>query len=119
MAIWERNKIVITIASGAWLANLATCIHSTFFLTDALRGTAINHTSGVATIRTIWIAPLLICGISDVLKARYSIISIVSTEIVLLALMLIGLLRWRSRGKGGLLQLLSTQVNLPWLHVLR
>jgi hypothetical protein len=53
-----------------------------------------------------------------VLNARFSIISILSTEIVLLALMIAGLLRWRSRGNGGLWQLLVTQVNLSWLYVL-
>jgi hypothetical protein len=47
-----------------------------------------------------------------VLKARFSIISIISTEVVLLALMVIGLLRLRSRGQGDVWQLLFTQVNL-------
>ena len=72
----------------------------------------------MATSRAVWVAPLRVCGISSVLKARFSIISIVSTEVVLLALMLIGLLRLRSRGEGGLWQLLFTQVNLSLLHVL-
>lgn len=73
----------------------------------------------MATVRTTWIAPLLICGTLDVLKVKFSVISIISTEVVLLVLMLVGLLRWRSRGKGGLWQLLFTQVKLSWLHVLR
>jgi hypothetical protein len=28
IAIWDRNKIVFVIATGAWLANLAFLIHS-------------------------------------------------------------------------------------------
>jgi len=119
VAIWERDKIIITIAGSTWLMNLAACIYCTGFFFGFLRCTAINHTSGVATSHTIWIAPLRVCGISGVLKAKFSIISIISTEVVLLALMLIGLLRLRSRGEGGLWQLLFTQVNLSRLHVLR
>ena len=118
MAIWERNKIIITIAGGTWLINLAACIYCTFCF-FGIFCTAINRTSGVATIRTIWIAPLRICGVSGMLKARFSMISIISTEVVLLVLMITGLLRWRNRGKGGLWQLLFAQVNLSWLHVLR
>ncbi|KAI0271140.1 hypothetical protein BGY98DRAFT_204860 [Russula aff. rugulosa BPL654] len=47
VAIWERNKIVIAIAACSWLSNLGTCIYC------------------VATTHTIWIAPLRICGISE------------------------------------------------------
>jgi len=98
VAIWEHSKIAITIAGGTWLANFAACIYS------------------VASIRTIWVAPLRICGMTDVLKARFSIISIISTEVVLLVLMITGLLRWRNRGKGSLWQLLFTQ-GLAWVVV--
>ena len=49
------------------------------------------------------------------LKARTSIVSIIAAEVVLLALMIVGLLRWRVRGNGGLWQLLVTQVNLSLL----
>ena len=109
VAIWERNRIVIIIACGSWLANFASCIYCTFFF--CVYCTAIHHTSGVATIRTIWIAPLRICGITNMLRARISIISTITTEVVLLVLMVIGLLRWRTRANGGLWQLLFTQVG--------
>ncbi len=82
------------------------------FLGVLLGYIAVDHTSGVATSRATWIAPLKICGIQDVLKAKFSIISILSSEVVLLVLMLTGLLRWKNRGKGGLWHLLFSQVNL-------
>jgi hypothetical protein len=28
IAIWDRNKIVFAIATGAWLANISSLIHS-------------------------------------------------------------------------------------------
>ncbi len=114
-AIWEHNKIVVTIACGTLLANLAACIYCMFF--GVLGCTVVNQSSGVATTRAIWIAPLRICGISNVLRAKFSIIFILCTEVVLLSLMLTGLLRWRSRGKGSIWKLLFSQVKLSWLHV--
>lgn len=98
VAIWERDKIAMTIAGCTWLSNFVMCIYC------------------VATVRAVWIAPLRICGISDVLKVRFSIISIISSEVVLLALVIVGLLRWRNRGKGGLWKLLFTQ-GLAWVVV--
>jgi hypothetical protein len=94
------------------MARESRCLHVLYVFFLAFFDVQLLNTSGVATTHAIWVAPLRICGVSNVLKARFSIISIVSTEAVLLALMLIGLLRLRCRGKGDLWQLLFTQVNL-------
>lgn len=73
----------------------------------------------MTSVRAIWVAPLQMCDVLNILKIKFSIIAIFSNEVVLLTLMLIGLRRWKSRGKGGLWQLLFTQVKISWLHVLR
>jgi hypothetical protein len=116
VAVWERNRIVTTLATATWLANLAACLHCVF-VSCRVWIHNFKPSSGVATARSIWVESLQMCGMLNVPRTKFSLLFIINTEFVLLILMLAGLLRWKSRGKGGLWHLLFTQVNPPWFHV--
>jgi hypothetical protein len=65
----------------------------------------------VTTFRATWFASLQVCGVSDLPKIKFNLIFIIIAEIVLLALMLSGLMRWNNRAKGSLWRVLFTQVS--------
>ncbi|KAI0256382.1 hypothetical protein BJV78DRAFT_1278883 [Lactifluus subvellereus] len=97
-ALWEYNKAVIALASASWLANTASYIYS-----------------GV-TSRGYWTGS--ICAIQHTEHTKISIFSTFITDLILLALMLIGLLRWQeARQRGGIWWLLYTQ-GLAWVVIL-
>jgi len=97
-ALWEYNKIVIAFASASWLANTASYIYS------------------AVTSQGYWTGS--ICAIQHTEHTKISIFSTFITDLILLALMLIGVLRWQeARRKGGVWWLLYTQ-GLVWVVVL-
>ncbi|KAI9511308.1 hypothetical protein F5148DRAFT_1171583 [Russula earlei] len=96
-ALWNRNKIVSAIAISTWMANIATLI----------RG---NEWSPVSDMGT--------CNISNTTASKLNLIMSLCTDIVLLVIMLIGLLRWRL-GEGDdapLARFLRIQ-GLIWLLI--
>ncbi|KAH9032848.1 hypothetical protein EDB85DRAFT_1162722 [Lactarius pseudohatsudake] len=94
-AIWGLNKIAILIASAAWLANTGSLIHS------------------IAVLHGTWSGG--ICKVTNSSETKTNILVTFVTDLVLLALMLIGLLRWENaRLKGGVWWLLYTQ-GLAWM----
>ncbi|KAH9069372.1 hypothetical protein EDB83DRAFT_472361 [Lactarius deliciosus] len=100
-AIWGLNKIIISIASAAWLAEAGTLIH------------------GVVVLHGTWSRDLPVgaCKITNILETRTNILASFVTDLVLLALMLTGLLRWENaRQKGGIWWLLYTQ-GLAWMII--
>ncbi|KAH9015576.1 hypothetical protein EDB84DRAFT_1443389 [Lactarius hengduanensis] len=100
-AIWGLNKIAISIASAAWLADAGTLIH------------------GVVVLHGTWSRDLPVgaCIITNTVETRTNIIVSFVTDLVLLALMLTGLLRWdNARRKGGIWWLLFTQ-GLAWMII--
>ncbi|KAH9030083.1 hypothetical protein EDB84DRAFT_1676996, partial [Lactarius hengduanensis] len=100
-AIWGLNKIVISIASTAWLADAGTLIY------------------GVVVLHGTWSRELPVgaCKITNTLETRTNILASFITDLVLLALMLTGLLRWENaRRKGGIWWLLYTQ-GLAWMII--
>ncbi|KAH8985480.1 hypothetical protein EDB92DRAFT_1361818 [Lactarius akahatsu] len=100
-AIWGLNKIVISIASVAWLADAGTLIY------------------GVVVLHGTWSRDLPVgaCKITNTLETRTNILASFATDLVLLALMLTGLLRWENaRRKGGIWWLLYTQ-GLAWMII--
>ncbi|KAI9436272.1 hypothetical protein H4582DRAFT_2099969 [Lactarius indigo] len=93
-AIWGLNKIAISIAVAAWLADAGSLIH------------------GVVVIRGNWSESLAgaVCNVTNTPSTRINILVSFVTDLVLLALMLTGLLRWENaRLKGGIWWLLYTQ----------
>ncbi|KAH9030084.1 hypothetical protein EDB84DRAFT_1676997 [Lactarius hengduanensis] len=102
-AIWGLNKIVISIASAAWLADAGTLIHSVV----VLHGTW-------SSLRDL---PVGACKVTNLLETRTNILASFVADLMLLALMLTGLLRWENaRQKGGIWWLLYTQ-GLAWMII--
>ncbi|KAI9436312.1 hypothetical protein H4582DRAFT_468504 [Lactarius indigo] len=100
-AIWGQNKIAISIAAAAWLADAGALIRSVVLV----RGTW-GESSGEA-----------VCKVTNTLETRTNILVSLVTQLVLLALMLTGLLRWdNARQKGGVWWLLYTQ-GLAWMII--
>ncbi|KAH9032906.1 hypothetical protein EDB85DRAFT_2145301 [Lactarius pseudohatsudake] len=96
-AIWGLNKVAISIASAAWLANTGSLIHS------------------VAVIRPTWSGG--ICKITNPSETKINFLVTFVTDLVLLVLMLTGLLRWENaHQRGGVWWLLYTQ-GLAWMII--
>lgn len=98
-AFWEFNKIVVAVASAAWVANTASYIYS------------------AATSRGYWTGSF--CAIGHTEHTRISVFSTFITDLILLSLMLIGIMRWgrgTARRTGGILSLLYTQ-GITWVVV--
>ncbi|KAH8985477.1 hypothetical protein EDB92DRAFT_1361005 [Lactarius akahatsu] len=94
-AIWWLNKIAISIASAAWLANTGSLIHS-IVVVHAKRSEGF-------------------CKITNTSETKTNILVTFITDLVLLALMLTGLLRWENaHRRGGIWWLLFTQ-GLAWM----
>ncbi|KAH9166105.1 hypothetical protein EDB89DRAFT_1910943 [Lactarius sanguifluus] len=97
-AIWGLNKIAVSIASIAWLANTGSLIHS------------------VVIVLATW-SDSGGCKITNPSETRINIPITFATDLVLLVLMLIGLLRWEyAHQRGGIWWLLYTQ-GLAWMII--
>ncbi|KAH9069362.1 hypothetical protein EDB83DRAFT_2551226 [Lactarius deliciosus] len=96
-AIWGLNKIAISIASAAWLANTGSQIHS------------------IAVVHATWSGS--ICEITNTHETKTNILVTFITDLVLLALMLTGLLRGKNaHQRGGVWWILYTQ-GLAWMII--
>ncbi|KAI9436250.1 hypothetical protein H4582DRAFT_2160070 [Lactarius indigo] len=97
ISIWGLNKIAISVASIVWLVHTGFLIHS------------------LAVLRATWSGG--ICKITNPSETRMNIPATFITDLVLLALMLIGLLRWENaHQRGGVWWLLYTQ-GLVWMII--
>ncbi|KAH9981974.1 hypothetical protein BJV74DRAFT_887218 [Russula compacta] len=99
IAIWNRKRVIVVIALVTWVANLSIVIY------------------GVVELRSMWVPDLDTCSIAKshgTLKLNF--IFTLVTDIVLLSIMLLGLLRMRCHGSGSfaLAHLLWKQ-GLIWL----
>jgi len=93
-ALWERNKIVLAIASMAWLTNIA------------------SYAYGISTFRVHSAAISIdgFCVVDYTSHTRIFFVSVFFTALVLLVLLLSGVLRWKeARVKGGTWCLLYRQ----------
>ncbi|KAH9962351.1 hypothetical protein BC827DRAFT_1383519 [Russula dissimulans] len=93
IAIWNKNKFVMAFAVAIWLSNASFLIY------------------GITQISAEWVPSDLTCGLPNTLSNKLAITAMPVTDIALLLIMLIGLLRLRHRGGGrlGLGQLLWKQ----------
>jgi len=100
IAIWNGNKFVIAIAAGVWLANVGFLIQS------------------IARIRATWDPLLTICIITNISSTNINLITTLVTDVVLLLIMLIGLLRlgFHEPGAYSLGRLMWRQ-GLIWLFL--
>ncbi|KAH9162264.1 hypothetical protein EDB89DRAFT_2248003 [Lactarius sanguifluus] len=94
-AIWGLNKIAISIASAAWLANTGVLIHSL----TAVHG---HWSEGI-------------CKVTNPPETKINILVSFVTDLVLLALMLTGLLRWENAHRGGGIWWLLFTQGLAWM----
>ncbi|KAH9018190.1 hypothetical protein EDB83DRAFT_2528470 [Lactarius deliciosus] len=95
--LWNHNKIIIAFICAVWIGNTAIYVYS------------------LITLRSIWIG--ILCAILHTHHSRISVLSTLTTDIVLLVLMLAGLKRWKNAPKsGGVWQLLRTQ-GLIWVLI--
>ncbi|KAH9962358.1 hypothetical protein BC827DRAFT_1375833 [Russula dissimulans] len=84
IAIWNKNKFVVAFAVAIWLSNASFFIY------------------GTTQIDAEWVPSSMNCGIPDVQSNKLAIMAMPVTDISLLLIMLIGLLRLRHRGGGRL-----------------
>ncbi|KAI0283525.1 hypothetical protein BC826DRAFT_193195 [Russula brevipes] len=100
IAIWNKDKIIMTIAIGVWVINVASLIIS------------------ATRLRYHWFAPLSVCVPANVHVLKPNLISTLITDIVLLLVMLVGLHRARLDG-GGLLSLgeILWKQGIIWLFL--
>ncbi|KAN0118077.1 hypothetical protein V8E52_005664 [Russula decolorans] len=100
MAIWNKNRVVVAISLGVWMANIAFLIQ------------------GIARLRSTWVPAQECCVIHDTESNKPNIIVTLIADITLLLIMLIGLLRLRRYGVGsfGLGQFLWKQ-GVVWLLI--
>jgi len=100
IAIWNGNKFAIALASGVWVTNLG-------FLTRS-----------VVRIRTAWVPAMSTCVITNIHSTKLNLITTLTTDVVLLLIMLVGLLRlgFHESGVYGLGHLMWKQ-GLVWLFL--
>jgi len=102
IAIWNKNRIVVATAIGVWGINVVIAIQT------------------AARLRFVWIPGLLYCSPINIGVSLPNVISMVVTDITLLLIMLVGLLRlhpYRDGGrKFGLSHVLWTQ-GVIWLVI--
>ncbi|KAH9964977.1 hypothetical protein BC827DRAFT_903995 [Russula dissimulans] len=82
IAIWNKNKFVVAFAVAVWLTTTSFFIH------------------GTTQIRSEWVPDNLACGEPNTESNKLAITAMPVTDIALLLIMLIGLLRIRYRGGG-------------------
>jgi len=97
-AIWDRNKVVMAIATSLWAINVAVLIQ------------------GVVRVRSDWADFLPGCIVFNSHSAKLNIIVSLITDILLLLIVLVGLLRLHSDGLGtyGIGRLLWKQ-GVMWI----
>ncbi|KAI0002184.1 hypothetical protein BJV74DRAFT_39641 [Russula compacta] len=100
IAIWNKNKVVIAIATSVWVTNLAFLIHN------------------VVGIRAFWVPLEATCYVPNIHSTKLNILVSLATDIILLLIMLFGLLRMgvHQRGAFDLGRLLWKQ-GLIWLLI--
>ncbi|KAH9958760.1 hypothetical protein BC827DRAFT_549870 [Russula dissimulans] len=98
IAIWNRNRIVFAIAMSAWVANVSCIMQA------------------IVRLHSSWSPTSRYCVVSNSIDSKINIIVTFSTDIVLLLIMLVGLLRRRFRegGASSLSRFLWAQ-GLIWL----
>ncbi|KAH9983634.1 hypothetical protein BJV74DRAFT_613649 [Russula compacta] len=97
LALWERTRVITTVVSGCWLANAILYIYCV--------ATSDGHrVNGV-------------CEDNHILHNRVSIFCTFATDLILLVLMLIGVLRWRGARESGSISSLLYKQGLAWVVV--
>ncbi|KAI9453602.1 hypothetical protein F5148DRAFT_1289011 [Russula earlei] len=102
IAIWNRNKIVVAIATGVWAVNVAVIIQGKSHPTDDHQCLlTLDLLPGIVRLRSIWSESLRTCLVlnSEINKANITVTLI--TDVVLLLTVLAGLIGLRRLGGGA------------------
>ncbi|KAH9984314.1 hypothetical protein BJV74DRAFT_886472 [Russula compacta] len=116
IAIWSRNKVVVAIAAGVWAINVSVMIRGKSFsllLWEFLISMILLlHLQ----VRSAWDPSQGGCFVFNIDSTKPTTIVILITDIVLLLIMLVGLLRLRRQSGGafGIASILWKQ-GLIWL----
>ncbi|KAF8261254.1 hypothetical protein EI94DRAFT_1746440 [Lactarius quietus] len=97
IAIWDRNRVAVAIAMGAWSTNVAFLIHS------------------VTILHSEWAPAQSVCGVLNTESSKLNVVSVLVSDVVLLLTMLVGLLRMRRSGTMFSLGKLLWKQGLIWL----
>ncbi|KAI0043858.1 hypothetical protein FA95DRAFT_336458 [Auriscalpium vulgare] len=95
-AIWERNRYILAVSIGVWLVSIGLNIR------------------GIIMSQSLWESVTSSCIEAHVQRSLANAIGILVSDIVLLVIMIVGLLRSRSASKDGLWRLLFSQ-GIIWL----
>jgi len=99
VALWDRKRNVIALASAFWLANIGSYIYC------------------AVTSRAVWDEDAESCGARHTEHNRIAVFTTLMLDLVLLTLMLLGLLRWKNgRQRSGIWWYLYTQ-GLVWVLI--
>ncbi|KAI0278280.1 hypothetical protein BGY98DRAFT_549610 [Russula aff. rugulosa BPL654] len=98
-AIWDKNKLVVGTAIIVWATNVSAMI------------------LGIVRIRSAWVSVLQDCVVLNTEKSKPSIIITLITDIVLLLIVLIGLLRLHDSGGSFALGRLLWKQGVIWLLI--
>lgn len=99
IALWDRNRIVVALTSVFWLATVGSYIYC------------------AATSEAVWDEDAESCRALCTENNRISVFTTFMSDLVLLGLMLLGLLRWKNaRQRYGIWWFLCTQ-GLVWVLV--
>jgi len=98
IAVWNKDRVVVAVATGVWVTNIGFLVQ------------------GIARLRATYVPKQQSCMIRDTERSKLNIIATLITDVILLVIMLIGLIRSRHYGGDtfGLGQLLWKQ-GVIWL----
>ena len=143
IAVWNKDKIIVTISAGLWVVNVATITQGKSYHLPSHRCSAISYKywihqglcGSVINIglidfrqpkliylqaRSAWVSSRSSCAILNTEENKLNIIVTLVLHVVLLLTMLAGLFRLRRDGSGrfGIAQLLWNQVGSWWFPCL-
>ncbi|KAH9962362.1 hypothetical protein BC827DRAFT_1383522 [Russula dissimulans] len=95
ISIWDKNKFVVAFSVAIWLSNASFFIYG-----KSLSSGSSGHTRSLTNISAEWVPSEFGCGMPNTESNKLAITAMPVTDIALLLVMLIGLLRLRHRGGG-------------------
>ncbi|KAH9956528.1 hypothetical protein BC827DRAFT_753747 [Russula dissimulans] len=121
IAIWNKKKIITVVAITVWMINVLFFIHGKLFLLSLSQlGVPFKHAliPGIAEIRSAWSPAEATCLAPNIESGKLNFVATLSTEIVLLVIMLIGLLLlgFHERSAFGIGRLMWRQ-GVIWLLI--
>ena len=110
-ALWEHKRIVLVLTFVVWLANTAAFVYSLCLSLPRRTGSPDNVLTDMAITRAQQIGNF--CVVDHIVDIRVTATSTLLTDFTFLALMLVGILRWKqARMMGGIWQVMYQQVGV-------